>query len=30
MGKGKGNKHTWKMQYNKELYDVFGKDELFF
>ncbi|TYH23667.1 hypothetical protein ES288_A03G032000v1 [Gossypium darwinii] len=23
-----GNKHTWRAQYNGELYAVFGKDEL--
>ncbi|KAK8483996.1 hypothetical protein V6N11_058255 [Hibiscus sabdariffa] len=26
-GEGGGNKHTWRAQYNGELYAAFGKDE---
>lgn len=28
-GRGKENKHTWRAQYNGELYAAFGKDESF-
>jgi hypothetical protein len=28
MGKGRGNKQTWRVQYNKKLYAAFRKDEL--
>lgn len=26
--RGRRNKHTWRAQYNRELYAAFGKDEL--